>query len=268
MSPHLLRYNERICIAGVEVSEAQLCQAFDFIDKAREEIALTFFEFATLAAMWVFQHSDIDLAVLEVGLGGRLDAVNCFDADIALVTAIDIDHVVVFAAVVIHGDVFNGHKIAIEVLLHPHGRVTHFDTFDQHMFATDEADYIGAVSIFFPLESLALAIDGTFTGDGYIVPILGVNQTLADIIVRIGTELGDYLGKVGCISAAQEGGPSFQVQSHQALEENRAAQIAAGRKINPASPGLVGCIYRPLDSLGILGFTIAGCSIIPDIENH
>jgi len=93
MSPHLLRYNERICIAGVEVSEAQLCQAFDFIDKAREDIALTFFEFATLAAMWVFQHSEIDLAVLEVGLGGRLDAVNCFDADIALVTAIDIDHV-------------------------------------------------------------------------------------------------------------------------------------------------------------------------------
>jgi len=93
MSPHLLRYNERISIAGIEVSDAELCQAFDFIDKAREEIALTFFEFATLAAMWVFQDSEIDLAVLEVGLGGRLDAVNCFDPDIALVTAIDIDHV-------------------------------------------------------------------------------------------------------------------------------------------------------------------------------
>ena len=92
-SPHLLRYNERICIAGQEVTDEQLCRAFDAIETVRENIALTFFEFSTLAAMLIFQANQVDLAVLEIGLGGRLDAVNIFDPDVALVTAIDIDHV-------------------------------------------------------------------------------------------------------------------------------------------------------------------------------
>lgn len=92
-SPHLLRYNERICIAGQEATEVELCYAFELIDQARDEVSLTFFEFATLAAMFLFQKHHVDVAVLEVGLGGRLDAVNIFDCDIALVTAIDIDHV-------------------------------------------------------------------------------------------------------------------------------------------------------------------------------
>ncbi|RKZ71395.1 MAG: bifunctional tetrahydrofolate synthase/dihydrofolate synthase [Candidatus Parabeggiatoa sp. nov. 1] len=92
-SPHLLRYNERICIAGIEASDAQICDAFNLIEEVRDNISLTFFEFATLAAMLVFQDNEVDLAVLEVGLGGRLDAVNLFDAEIALVTAIGIDHV-------------------------------------------------------------------------------------------------------------------------------------------------------------------------------
>ncbi|NJO15363.1 MAG: bifunctional tetrahydrofolate synthase/dihydrofolate synthase [Thioploca sp.] len=92
-SPHLLRYNERICIAGQEVTDEQLCGAFNAIEIVRDNISLTFFEFSTLAAMLIFQANQIDLALLEVGLGGRLDAVNIFDADVALVTAIDIDHV-------------------------------------------------------------------------------------------------------------------------------------------------------------------------------
>jgi dihydrofolate synthase/folylpolyglutamate synthase len=92
MSPHLLCYNERICVSGVEVSDTQICQAFEFIEKVRGDISLTYFEFSTIAAMLIFQHNQVDIALLEVGLGGRLDAVNIFDADIALVTAIDIDH--------------------------------------------------------------------------------------------------------------------------------------------------------------------------------
>ncbi len=90
-SPHLLRYNERICIAGTEASDAQICQAFTTIEAVRNDISLTFFEFATLATMILFQQK-VDIAILEVGLGGRLDAVNIFDADVALITAIDIDH--------------------------------------------------------------------------------------------------------------------------------------------------------------------------------
>ncbi|MEE9551556.1 MAG: Mur ligase family protein, partial [Gammaproteobacteria bacterium] len=91
-SPHLVRYNERIQIKGEEVTDKALCKAFDRIDKARGDISLTYFEFGTLAALDIFQRSGIDIAILEVGLGGRLDAVNCLDADIALVTSIDIDH--------------------------------------------------------------------------------------------------------------------------------------------------------------------------------
>jgi dihydrofolate synthase / folylpolyglutamate synthase len=92
MSPHLLSYNERICVSGVEASDTQICQAFESIEKVRGDISLTYFEFSTLAAMLIFQQNQVDIALLEVGLGGRLDAVNIFDADIALVTAIDIDH--------------------------------------------------------------------------------------------------------------------------------------------------------------------------------
>lgn len=91
-SPHLLRYNERICIANQMVSDEQLCEAFNAIEEVREDISLTFFEFSTLAAMWIFQRQSIEVAILEVGLGGRLDAVNIFDASVALVTSISLDH--------------------------------------------------------------------------------------------------------------------------------------------------------------------------------
>lgn len=92
-SPHLLRYNERIRIGGTEVSDADLCEAFSVIDAARGEISLTYFEFNALAAFWLFKKYQVDVQVLEVGLGGRLDAVNLLDADIAVITNIALDHV-------------------------------------------------------------------------------------------------------------------------------------------------------------------------------
>lgn len=91
-SPHLLRYNERVRVGGADADDAALVAAFERIDAARAEIPLTYFEFGTLAALWIFAQSDIDVALLEVGLGGRLDAVNIIDADAALVTTIDLDH--------------------------------------------------------------------------------------------------------------------------------------------------------------------------------
>ncbi|MFK3680530.1 bifunctional tetrahydrofolate synthase/dihydrofolate synthase [Pseudomonas sp. NPDC088890] len=92
-SPHLLHYNERVRIDGVDASDEQLCQAFAAVEAARGEISLTYFEMGTLAAFWLFQQSALDAVVLEVGLGGRLDAVNLVDADLALVTSIGVDHV-------------------------------------------------------------------------------------------------------------------------------------------------------------------------------
>lgn len=91
-SPHLLRYNERVRIDAAEVGDDALCHAFARIDAARGETSLTYFEFGTLAALDIFDRSDLDVGLLEVGMGGRLDAVNVIEPDVALVTSIAIDH--------------------------------------------------------------------------------------------------------------------------------------------------------------------------------
>ncbi|WP_145193193.1 bifunctional tetrahydrofolate synthase/dihydrofolate synthase [Pseudomonas sp. URMO17WK12:I11] len=92
-SPHLLRYNERVLIDGREASDARLCEAFAAVEAARGDTSMTYFEMGTLAAFWLFEQSQLDAVVLEVGLGGRLDTVNVVDADMALVTSIGVDHV-------------------------------------------------------------------------------------------------------------------------------------------------------------------------------
>ncbi|MES1935559.1 bifunctional tetrahydrofolate synthase/dihydrofolate synthase [Salinisphaera hydrothermalis] len=91
-SPHLWRYNERIAIDGEPVGDDEIVAAFEAIEVARGDISLTFFEFGTLAALLIFQRAAVAVAVLEVGLGGRLDAVNILDADVALITQIGLDH--------------------------------------------------------------------------------------------------------------------------------------------------------------------------------
>ena len=92
-SPHLCRYNERVRIDGRPAEDAALCASFQQVELARGTVPLTYFEFGTLAALHLFHERNIDVALLEVGLGGRLDAVNVIDADLALITAISLDHV-------------------------------------------------------------------------------------------------------------------------------------------------------------------------------
>jgi len=91
-SPHLLRYNERVRLNGLEASDAQLVRAFERVEAARATVSLTYFEFGTLAAVLLFAEAGVDVAVLEVGLGGRLDAVNLFDADCAVLVSVGLDH--------------------------------------------------------------------------------------------------------------------------------------------------------------------------------
>jgi len=91
-SPHLVRYNERVRVDGREVADEALAAAFERIESTRGPTSLTYFEFGTLAAMQIFVDEEVDVAVLEVGLGGRLDAVNVFDADCAVITSVDLDH--------------------------------------------------------------------------------------------------------------------------------------------------------------------------------
>jgi len=92
-SPHLRRYNERICVDGVEAGDAALIESFDRIDAARGATTLTFFEYNALAALEHFRREKVEVAVLEVGLGGRLDATNMVDADVGIVCSIGLDHV-------------------------------------------------------------------------------------------------------------------------------------------------------------------------------
>lgn len=91
-SPHFLRYNERVRINGEEVDDALLCRQFEKIEQARGDIELTYFEYGTLAALLCFEEAQPELLLLEVGLGGRLDAVNIVDGDLAIITTIALDH--------------------------------------------------------------------------------------------------------------------------------------------------------------------------------
>jgi len=92
VSPHILRYNERVRVDGVEAPDGEFCEAFERIDAVRGDLKVTYFEFGTLAAIDIFARRQVSVAVLEVGLGGRLDAVNTLDADASLVTSIGLDH--------------------------------------------------------------------------------------------------------------------------------------------------------------------------------
>ncbi len=91
-SPHLVRYNERICIDGVEASDTQIIGAFCEIEAARGDVPLTYFEYSTLCALVVFHHAGVEVCLMETGMGGRLDAVNMLDNNIALVTSVGLDH--------------------------------------------------------------------------------------------------------------------------------------------------------------------------------
>jgi len=91
-SPHLLEYNERFAIDGQEVTDELIIKAFELIETKRQDVTLTYFEFSTLAALIMFAEASVDLAILEVGLGGRLDSVNVVDSDVSVITNIAIDH--------------------------------------------------------------------------------------------------------------------------------------------------------------------------------
>jgi dihydrofolate synthase/folylpolyglutamate synthase len=92
-SPHLVQYNERVRIAGVEAGDKLLAASFEAVEAARGDTPLTYFEYGTLGALWAFAQENVESLVLEVGLGGRLDAVNIIDADCAVLTSVGIDHV-------------------------------------------------------------------------------------------------------------------------------------------------------------------------------
>jgi dihydrofolate synthase / folylpolyglutamate synthase len=92
LSPHVHRFNERVRLDGEPVDDAWLCRAFAAVEAARGPVPLTYFEYSALVALWIFRDAAVDVAVLEVGLGGRLDAFNLVGADVAVITSIGLDH--------------------------------------------------------------------------------------------------------------------------------------------------------------------------------
>ena len=92
-SPHILNYNERFSVSNAQATDGQICTAFEQIELVRGDISLTYFEFSTLAALLIFAKQKVDIAILEVGLGGRLDSTNVVNTDVAVITNIAIDHV-------------------------------------------------------------------------------------------------------------------------------------------------------------------------------
>jgi dihydrofolate synthase/folylpolyglutamate synthase len=97
-SPHLVDFEERCRLSGQSASASELAEAFAAVDAARGEVSLTYFEFSTLAILWRMSRARLDAVILEVGLGGRLDAVNIVDADCAVITSIDLDHMAILGA--------------------------------------------------------------------------------------------------------------------------------------------------------------------------
>ena len=152
-SPHLLRYNERIRLDGEEVSDTALVEAFARVDQARDDITLTYFEFGTLAALRIFADVTPDIVLLEVGLGGRLDAVNIVDPDVALITAIGIDHTAWLGA---DRETIAGEKAGI---MRPGGPVVCSDPLPPAAIG-DRADKLGA-----PLYRLGCEFDYRLHGD-------------------------------------------------------------------------------------------------------
>jgi dihydrofolate synthase/folylpolyglutamate synthase len=136
-SPHILAYNERVRVAGEDAADETLADAFDRVEKARGGTALTYFEFGTLGALAVFEEARIEAAILEVGLGGRLDAVNIVDADVAGVVSVDLDHQAFL------GD--NREAIGFEKAgIYRGGRPALFGDFDAPQRLVEHAQSIGA----------------------------------------------------------------------------------------------------------------------------
>ena len=136
-SPHFLDYNERVRITKHPASDAQLCAAFEKIERVRGDISLTYFEFGTLAAVQCFVEQAVEIAILEVGLGGRLDAVNVFDSDCSVVVSVDMDHMEYL------GD--TREKIAYEKAgIFRGGRVAVFGDLDMPNAIASEAQRMGA----------------------------------------------------------------------------------------------------------------------------
>jgi dihydrofolate synthase/folylpolyglutamate synthase len=224
-SPHLLHYNERVRIAKQQASDDELCASFAAIEQARGDIALTYFEFGTLAAMQCFIEHQVDVAILEVGLGGRLDAVNVFDADVAVVTSVDIDHVDYL------GD--TREKIAFEKAgIFRSGRVAICADGDVPSVLRDHAEKIGA-----KLRCIGSEFGYTLhQGQWDYRSQLGVRNALPIPALRGAYQLGNASAVLAALDALRERLPVGNDAVRRGLVE---VQLAGRFQFVPGTPTLI-----------------------------
>ncbi|MDR9435821.1 MAG: bifunctional tetrahydrofolate synthase/dihydrofolate synthase [Thiohalophilus sp.] len=227
-SPHLLRYNERIRLDGEPVSDTALVEAFERVDQARDDISLTYFEFGTLAALRIFADVTPEIVLLEVGLGGRLDAVNIVDPDVALITAIGIDHTAWLGE---DRETIAGEKAGI---MRPGGPVVCSDPRPPAAIA-DRADKLGA-----PLYQLGREFDYRLHGDSWdwqrtTLP----RQSLADLPRPVLGGEHQYRNLAGALMVVSLLRERFSLDRSQ-IEAGLAQMVLSGRlQTIPGDPPLL-----------------------------
>jgi dihydrofolate synthase/folylpolyglutamate synthase len=256
-SPHLIRYQERIQISGHCISEQDLCRAFMQIEKNRADISLTYFEFGTLAALWYFKQAALDTIILEIGLGGRLDAVNCVDADLSIISMIDIDHTDWL------GD--TREKIGLEkaAIMRPNRSCVCGD------FSPPESILHTAKTLACPLYRQGIEFDYKMQGQSWSwnseqlslqdLPLPNIDLQNAATVLQAVELLGDHF--IITPLAIQEGLKQVFVPGRFHLIEKNARQIIIDVAHNPAGGE---CLSKRLANTPCLGSTYALAGMLTD----
>ena len=252
-SPHLVRYNERVRLGKKDASDAQLIASFEAVELARlahadcATIPLTYFEFATLSALSIFQREKVDAAILEVGLGGRLDAVNVIDADVSIVVSVDLDHQSYL------GD--TREKIGVEKAhIYRQNRPAIFADRDPPQSLIDHAQVIGADFQLLDRDYRYLVMDGQWQFYGRN----GTRHSLPFPALRGAYQLKNASAALAALEALQDRLPVSQGQVKRGLLEVEwpgRLQVLPGRPVVVLDVAHNPHAARALnDALGSMGF--------------
>jgi len=231
-SPHFLRYNERIRVDGLEVGDAELVSSFERIEAARGATTLTFFEYNTLAALLIFATRGVDVAILEVGLGGRLDATNLVDADVAVVCSIGFDHRDYLGDTL---EAIGGEKAGI----FRSGRPAVLGTPDMPASVYATIDRVGARSLVADRDfSWRVGTDGRWGYRGLRVSLSDLPPSALDGSIQ-------YRNAATALAAFESLGTSHKLDERVAREALRNVQLAGRFQVVPAAAGAQASSHGP-----------------------
>jgi len=256
-SPHLLRYNERVRIARAEASDAKLVASFAAVETARldgEVIPLTYFEYATLSALWCFANAKLDMAILEVGMGGRLDAVNLIDADVAILTSVDLDHQQFL------GD--TREKIGWEKAhIYRSGKPAIYADADMPLSVSDYAASVGADLIRFGRDYQYSKLDGQWQWQGTILGETTRRASLPYPALRGTYQLRNASAALAALAAISTAASGFPISQNHVKRGLLEVNWPGRMQVLPGRPTVVlDVAHNPHatralhDALGMMGF--------------